>query len=672
MSRPIEQSKTTSVPDHEEREGTRHRELSGCWRILLCTAAILSLIFSLYIIFNFGTLVGYVPFETQYFYALQALLIPLVFLVFPARDGRGGSLPALDVCLASLAFIVFSYMAFNGRAIMDSGWEYDAPGFGVAAAFAAWGLILEATRRAGGKMLFIVCLVFSIYPAIGFMLPGFLETPRNDWSFAATYHAFGTESIIGLPTNVFAQLIIGYLLFGVALQYTGGGAFFLNLAFALLGRFRGGPAKVSVVASGMMGSLSGSVVSNVLTTGVLTIPAMKKVGFRASYAAGVEACASTGGALMPPIMGAAAFIMAFVLGVPYGAIVVAAIIPSFLYYLALFVQIDAYAARNGLKGLPAKDIPSLGSVLREGWYFVFVLSLLIFLLLYMQQEAQAPFYATALLIGLNQFSRRHRWRWSDIARFLEGTSRLFAELCAVVAGVGMIIGALSLTGKVGTIAYEIIRMAGDSTLALLVMGALTCFILGTGMTSSAAYLFLAITLAPGLVDAGLNPIAIHMFILYWAMISFITPPVALGSFCAATLAGCPPWKAGMEGMRLGSVIYFVPFFFVINPALVAQAPMPEVFSAVGFAIVGVMLIAAGMQGYLVGLGRVNGNALTQMTVRLLLIASGFIFALPGGDFTGYSHLQLAGVAAIGAGVSITIMLFMRPTRTAAATQRAGP
>ena len=652
-------------------ETPRHRQAVGVWKTVLWGAACLSLALSVYIIFNLGTITGYVPFETQYFYALQAVLLPLVFIVFPFRGGGGARVPRVDIVLAVLTFLIFAYFAFSGREIMDTGWEYDAPTIGVIASFLAWVIILEATRRAGGTMLFVVCLFFSVYPAVGFMLPGFLETPQNDWSFAGTYHVFGTESVIGLPTSVFAQLIIGYLLFGVALQYTGGGEFFLNLAFALLGRYRGGPAKVAVVASGMMGSLSGSVVSNVLTTGVMTIPAMKKVGFRPSYAAGVEACASTGGALMPPIMGAAAFIMAFVLSVPYGSIVIAAVIPSFLYYLALFVQIDAYAARNGLKGLEQKDIPSLSTVLREGWYFVFVLGLLIFLLLYMQQEAQAPFYATVLLIVLNQFNAQHRWNLDDVREFLIGSARLFAELCAVVAGVGMIIGALSLTGKIGTIAYELVRLAGDSTILLLVMGAFTCFVLGTGMTSSAAYLFLAITLAPGLVDAGLNPIAIHMFILYWAMISFITPPVALGSFCAASIAGCPPWKAGMEGMRLGSVIYFVPFFFVINPALVGQAPMAEIVPAVGFAIIGVVLIAAGLQGYLAGIGSIDGAPWLAGLARLLLVVSGFIFALPGGEFLGVSHWYLAAIAAVALVASIGLTCWARSSPSLAA-QRISP
>jgi len=659
----------TSVPD---ADASRHRHVTSFWRAILCGGACVSLVLSLYIIFNIGSIVGYVPFETQYFYALQGILIPIVFLVFPATKVNTSRIPVYDIALAALAFAVFAYFTMSGREITNSGWEYGAPPLGMASAAVAWLLVLEATRRAGGTMLFLVCVVFSIYPAVGYLLPGFFSTPANTWGVVATYHVFGTESVIGLPTSVFGQLIIGYLLFGVALQYTGGGEFFLNLAFSLLGKYRGGPAKVSVVASGMMGSLSGSVVSNVLTTGVMTIPAMKKIGFRPSYAAGVEACASTGGALMPPIMGAAAFIMAFILEVPYSSIVAAAVIPSFLYYLALFVQIDAYAARNGLKGLEKVDIPNLGSVLRDGWYFVFVLTLLIFLLIYMQQEAEAPFYATALLIVLNQINPRHRWGGKQVIDFLVGACRLFAELAAVVAGVGMIIGALSLTGKVGTIAYELVRIAGHSTIPLLLMGALTCFILGTGMTSSAAYLFLAITLAPGLVDSGLNPIAIHMFILYWAMISFITPPVALGSFCAATLAGCPPWKAGVEGMRLGSVIYFVPFFFVLNPALVAQAPLAEILPAVSFAAVGVVLIAAGLQGYLFGFGSIEGSIIFVGTVRGLLIASGFVFALPGGPFIGASHWQLAGIAAVGLILAVALLMWTRYARLSSPGQRASP
>lgn len=630
----------------EVQEEVRGRTLPLWGRYLLISAALVSLVFSIYIIFNLGTWTGIVPFESQYFYALQALLLPLVFLIFPAAKRFSGRIGPIDILFAVLAFCLFSWFAWDSRMIMDHGWEYAAPFSGKLAALAGWIIALEATRRAGGIMLFSVCLLFSVYPVFGYLAPGFLETARNPWDFAATYHVYGTESLIGLPTNVFAQLIIGYLLFGVALQATGGGKFFINFAFAVLGHFRGGPAKVSVIASGMMGSLSGSVVSNVLTTGVLTIPAMKKVGFRSNYAAGVEACASTGGALMPPIMGAAAFLMAFMLSIPYSAVVAAAIIPSVLYYLALFVQIDAYAARHDLSGMEVNNLPRVGDVLRHGWYFVFVLVLLIVMLLYFQQEARAPFYATALLLLLNQMDRRNRMTFEGIGDFFVSTARLFAELAAVVAGVGLIIGALSLTGKIGTLAYELVRFAGDSPVALLAVGAVTCFILGTGMTSSAAYIFLAVTLAPALVKTGLEPIAVHMFIIYWAMISFITPPVALGSFCAASVAGGSPWKTSLEAMRLGSVIYIVPFFFVLNPALIGQGPWSGILLSLFCAVIGVVFIAQGMQGYFYGVGRMETNRSTHWVARLLLIAGGFLLTMPGGGMIAVSHLSLAVISSL--------------------------
>lgn len=636
----------TSAQHDAEIEEVRGRTFTSWGRGLLISAASVSLLFSIYIIFNIGTWTGFVPFESQYFYALQAVLLPLVFIVFPMSKRFNNRVGIVDMALAFITFCLFAWFAWGSRMIMDQGWEYAAPFPAKLAALAAWFIALEATRRAGGTMLFVVCFVFSLYPVFGWLAPGFLETARNPWDFAATYHVFGTEGLIGLPTDVFAQLIIGYLLFGVALQATGGGKFFINFAFALLGHYRGGPAKVSVIASGMMGSLSGSVVSNVLTTGVLTIPAMKKVGFRANYAAGVEACASTGGALMPPIMGAAAFLMAFMLSIPYSAVVAAAVIPSALYYLALFVQIDAYSARNGLSGLKAQNLPRVGEVLKRGWYFVFVLVLLIVMLLYFQQEAQAPFYATVLLLFLNQLDRNNRMNLKGFGDFLSATARLFAELAAVVAGVGLIIGALSLTGKIGTLAYELVRFAGDSPIALLLVGAVTCFILGTGMTSSAAYIFLAVTLAPALVETGLNPVAVHKFIIYWAMISFITPPVALGSFCAASVAGGSAWKTSLEAMRLGSVIYIVPFFFVLNPALIGQGAWSEVLTSVFFAVIGVIFIAQGMQGYFYRVGRLENDRLTHWVARLLLILGGFLLALPGGGLTGVSHSGLAGVSAL--------------------------
>ncbi|MEZ5654187.1 MAG: TRAP transporter fused permease subunit, partial [Burkholderiaceae bacterium] len=477
--------------------------------------------------------------------------------------------------------------------------------------------------------------------------------PPVDPYTTAGFHVFGTESMLGIPMTAFANLVVGFLVFGVALQYTGGGAFFLDLAFALLGRRRGGPAKVAIFASGLMGSMSGSVITNVLTTGVMSIPAMKKVGFRGTYAGGVEACASTGGVLMPPVMGATAFVMATFLEIPYADIVVAAAFPSFLYYLGLFLQIDAYSAREGLRGLEKHEVPRVGEVIREGWYFVFVFVLLVVMLLYMQREAQAPYYATVLLLIINQFSRKHRWSLKRFREFIEGGGILFAELAALLAGVGLIIGALTLTGKVGSLTYELVRVAGDNVLMLLVMGALTSFVLGIGMTVTAAYLFLAVTLAPALTAGGLDPLAVHLFMMYWGMISFITPPVAIGAYAAASVARADPIKTGLEAMRLGSIIYFVPFFFVLNPALIGRGTFGEVLLVLSMAIIGIGVISGGLQGYLYGIGAIRDGALGLFT-RALLVLGGLILALPGNSAAiGLSHLEInsAAIALIGAGLA---------------------
>jgi len=364
------------------------------------------------------------------------------------------------------------------------------------------------------------------------------------------------------------------------------------------------------------------------------------VGFSPTYAGGVEACASTGGVLMPPIMGATAFVMATFIEVPYSDIVLAAAIPSALYYLGLFMQIDAYAARRGIQGLPREELPSLRQVLRDGWYFVAVFALLVFMLLYLRREAQAPFYATALLIAINQFSPQHRWDLKRLRGFIEAVGIMLAELAALLAGVGLIIGALTLSGKVGSIAYELVALAGDNVIILLAMGALTSFVLGMGMTVTAAYIFLAVTLAPALTTAGLDRMAVHLFMLYWGMISFITPPVSLGAFAAASIARSDPMKTGFAAMRLGSIIYFLPFFFALNPALIGQGEAAEVVLVVATACLGILLLAAALQGYLLGFGALAGSRLRSYAARLLLAAAGIAFALPGSAEMGLSHLHL--------------------------------
>lgn len=625
-------------------ELSSQRVLGPLARLFVALAAVLSVGLSAYLIFGLGPILGtWVPLETQYFYLMLGLLLPIVFLIYPMGPAGRDHTAWHDVGLAGLSFAIPIYFAICGDAMLNEGWEYSAPLHAKAMAFITWGLVLEALRRSGGTAIFAICLVVSVYPIFAGVLPGLLHGQSVAPEVTAGFHIFGTESVLGIPMNAFANLVIGFLVFGVALQMTGGGAFFLNLAFSMLGHHRGGPAKVAIFSSGLMGSMSGSVITNVLTTGVLTIPAMKRVGFRPAYAGGVEACASTGGVLMPPVMGATAFVMATFIDAPYSEIVVAAIFPSVLYYLGLFMQIDAYAARYNMKGLPVDELPSLWQTLREGWYYVAVFVVLMIMLLYLQREAQAPYYATVALLTINQFNSKHRWNLAKFGDFIVAVGRLFAELAAILAGVGLIIGALSLSGKIGSLTYALVQIAGDNVLLLLFMGAVTSFILGIGMTVTAAYLFLAVTLAPALTGHGLDKMAVHMFLFYWGMISFITPPVALGAYAAASIAKSNPMTTGFEAMRLGSIIYFVPFFFVLNPALIGRGPALEILIVLSTAIAGIFLICAALQGYLWGVGRLDGNLLAWPG-RLLLALAGIVLALPGSALIGYSHSQLLEIA----------------------------
>jgi TRAP transporter 4TM/12TM fusion protein len=638
----------TSPANHQQvkEKISQIRQLPPALRWIPATVTVILMAMTLDYLFNLGLLTFVTGLETQFYYAVVALLLPLVFLLWPMRSRQQEQpIPWYDYTLSAITLIVGGYFVYNAVPILERGWAFSAPQIAIYASYAYWLLIIEAARRAGGLPIAIIAGVFSLYPLVADIVPGPIQAFPSTLEQTAMYHTMSTESIMGVPLQAFAGLVIGFLVFGVVLQKSGGGKFFINLAFALLGHVRGGPAKVSIFSSGLMGSMSGSVISNVLTTGVLSIPAMRRIGMSRSFAGGVEACASTGGVLMPPVMGATAFVMAMFLDIPYSAVALAAVIPSILYFLGLFIQIDAYAARHDIKGLPAVELPSLWQTLKEGWYFIFVFALLVWMLLIMQREAVAPFYATALLLVLNQLSKHNRWGWKDVADTLSSAAKLFAELIAILAGVGMLVGALSMTGLSGTIANDFINIAGGSVPLLLIMGAVTSFVLGIGMTVTAAYIFLAVALAPALIQGGgLDPMAVHMFILYWGMLSFITPPVALGAFAAATVAGARPMETGLQAMRLGSVIYFIPFLFVLNPALIMQGAPLVIVAVFIQAVLGIILFASAMQGYLMGVGRLGYGALQEIIIRALVLVAGLLLALPGGGMIPLSQWELIGLA----------------------------
>ena len=652
----------------EPVELKRYRNLPRFWKGMLAVSGVLSSLMVIYKVFNVGLLFGYIPIEAVYFYASLALLVPFIFIIFPAhKKAPRNRVPWYDVLLFAIFMVSAVVCTYQTRIILDYGWDYLAPEWAAWMACAAWILLLEATRRAAGIAVFTVVVVASLYPWFGGLeFLGVFQVPSTSLMNTAQYHLFGSESMVGIPLRAMVNIVLGFLLFGAALQNTGAGQFFLDLSFSILGGTRGGPAKVAILASGLMGSISGSPVTNVVTTGVLTIPTMRKVGFPAVTAGAIEACASTGGVLMPPVMGATAFIMAAYLEIPYQTIAIAAIIPSFLYFFGLFVQIDAFAARNNLHGIPRSELPKLKKVLREGWYYLFVLLLLVWLLFYLKQESRAPFYATLALIVINQFMPRQRWGWKQFGDFLVSAGRLFVEIGTILAGVGLLIGALVLTGKVVSLAYDLISMAGDQPIVLLIVGALTSMVLGMGMTITAAYLFLAIALAPALAHSGLNTLAIHLFMLYWGMISYITPPVAFAAFAAAPLCGASSMRTGIEAMRLGTIIYFIPFFFVLNPALIGQGTAMEITKVLTTAVIGVVFLASALQGYMVGLGNMAATGILAWPIRVSFFLSGLLLIAPGGEnFGGYSSLDLTLAAAVLVSVAVFLMRFSAARRAAA-------
>ena len=634
----------------------RYRELSSRWRTIMALLTGAATLLAINQIFAFGFFVGSVMLDSRYLYLITGIMLSMVFITFPGNRSSRENVPWYDIAIILVIAVIFGYFAWNAERIVLEAWEFVAPPIGVALALVTWMIILEAGRRAGGQPIFIIVTVLSFYPMYSHLLPDVVAGIGLPIDDVAIFHILGEESLFGLPMQAFAMLVFGFLLFGVALQFTGGGPFFINFAFALLGNMRGGPAKVAIFSSGLLGSMSGGPVTNVLTTGPLTIPAMRRTGFSRHYAAGVEACASTGGVLMPPIMGATAFVMASFLGVSYVTVAVAAIVPSLLYFFGLFVQIDAYAAKHELKGLPKEELPKVGQVFREGWYFLAVFFLLLWMLVYLQQEATAPFYATALLLIINQFTS-HKLNLDKALLLVASTGKLMAELAGILAAIGLIVGALAVTGMAGTLANDLVYIAGDNVVVLLIMGAVTSFVLGIGMTVTAAYIFLAIILAPALINAGLDPLASHMFIMYWGMLSFITPPVALSAFAAATVAQTSPMRVGVESMRLGAIIYFIPFFFVFNPAMLLQGSFMDIAPVLVTAVIGVTLVSGALQGYLIGFGLLGSGA-SGLLVRTLLVLAGLVFAIPGGGILGLNQWWLAlsafliAVCALGTSVML--------------------
>jgi TRAP transporter 4TM/12TM fusion protein len=460
-------------------------------------------------------------------------------------------------------------------------------------------LVLDMTRRIMGWTLPIITLVFIAYGFLGPYLPiPYISHPGMDISRFISYEYLSTEGLFTVPIGVSATFIAIFIIFASFLVNSGVGEFFMQAATAIAGDKTGGPAKVAVVSSALMGSISGSAVGNVVTTGSVTIPLMRRMGFPPLLAAGIEGTASTGGQIMPPLMGAAAFIIASIVGKPYLIICVAAFVPAVLSFLSVFIMVHFEAERYGIKGLPKESLPKLWPVLKKRSHLVLPIAVLVFLLITGATAMKAGFYATLSVFLTSLFQRDTRMGMKKVLLALENGAKAILPIAAACACSGIVVGILTLTGLGLKMSFLLVQLSHDIVPVLLLLAMLASILLGMGITTTAAYLLVAIIIAPVLVKLGVSVLAAHMFVFYYAVISTITPPVALAAYAAAGIAGTDPFKTALVGFRVGIAKFVVPFYLIYTPEIMLLSGKPfKIFWALAMAFLGIWALAGSACGY---------------------------------------------------------------------------
>jgi TRAP transporter 4TM/12TM fusion protein len=606
-----------------ETELTKFRSLTGLvglWeKCLLAAIPVAGIVFVSDAPFYFGLAI----LREQYLGWFLALILGAVFLsVPPSSRSDYHSVPIYDLLFSFLGIAVGLYAAIFFPEIMQRMGEPDT--LRLALGVVAILLILEALRRTVGWILVAVGVFFLIYGRYADYFPTYFAGTGIPWDRLVNYIYTDVNSLFGLPLLVAAVIVLPYIFFGQVLFAIGAGKFLTDSAMALFGRQRGGPAKMAVVASSLFGTISGSSVANVATTGILTIPMMKQTGYRAHVAGGIEAAASTGGQLMPPIMGAAAFLMAEFLAIPYREIVVAAFLPAFLYYVVIFTQVDMEAGKRGLKGLPREQLPDVGPLLYKGWVFVIPLCILIYTLFIMSYEAgKAGIITVVVTIVLGFLKRELRANPGWILTTFIGTGRAVLELGVTVALAGIVVGVVQVSGLGFILSYGLVNLAGGNVVYLLVLTAIVSIILGMGMPTTAVYVLLAVLVAPALVKLGIDALAAHLFIFYFGMASMTTPPIALAAFAAASIAQSDPMRTAVHAMRFGVVKYIVPFLFVFSPVLLLKGNFGDIVLGTITAIVGAVFLGMAITGYCIrDLGPIKRLLLVVAALLLLIPAAG--------------------------------------------------
>ena len=549
---------------------------------------------------------------------------------FHRRDRAGFSAPDVVLALCSISVAVYLITIFGTLMRNSTGTPFAPIGMSIAAV-AGTALIMELTRRVAGLALIIIAGVFLVYVFTGDQLPGFLNAPNISWQrfFSQVYTDAG---ILGPTTAVSSTYIILFIIFAAFLQASKVGDYFVNFAFAVAGRSRGGPAKVAIFASGLMGMINGTSAGNVVATGSLTIPLMKKVGYPKKTAGAVEAAASTGGQIMPPIMGAGAFIMAEITGIAYQDIAIAAIIPAILYFVSIYFMVDFEAAKLGMRGMREDELPKLKEMVRRVFLFLPIIILIAALFMgYSVIRAGTLATASAAVVS---WLTPYRMGFRSIVKAFELAGVMAIQIIAVCACAGIIVGVISLTGVGARFSSLLLGVAESSQLLALFFAMCISILLGMGMPTTAAYAVAASVVAPGLVQLGIPLLTAHFFVFYFAVVSAITPPVALASYAAAGISGANPMETSVASFKIGISAFVVPFMFFYNGAILMDGTWFEVIRAGITATFGVFLLSAGIQGWFMG-----ARAVWFLRVALVIAA---LFMIEGGWVT-----DLIGVAAAG-------------------------
>jgi TRAP transporter 4TM/12TM fusion protein len=586
------------VDSVEIEQDIRSRELSGGLLWAANTALLALPVAGVFFLLDIPQRIDWLVFNEQYMALFLGLALFATFLLVPARaPADRNRVPWYDLCaaLAGLAagLFIFFYYPKLSETLGEITTESTVMGTMTVL------LLAEATRRLIGLPLVVIAACFITYALFAYIFPG--DFYGRGWSVPrlATYLYLDANGIFGQALQVGSSIVLVFILFGETLHRVGGAAFLSDFSQAVMGRFRGGQAKIAIVSSSLFGNISGSAVANVVVDGAFTIPMMKRAGYPPPVAAAVEAVASTGGQIMPPVMGAAAFLIAEYLGIPYAEVALAALVPAILYYVTLFIQVDLLAARNGIHGLPRAELPRLLPVMkRSAGFLVPLLVLIVWMFFFKRRPEEAGLLAALSGVLVGFLTPTVRLGGRELVGIVLGAGRSLLEIAAITGLAGVVIGVLQLTGLGFTLTLTLLNIGQSSAILLLILTAVVSIILGMGMPTTAVYVLLAVLVAPGLAKLGIMPIAAHLFIFYFGMLSMVTPPVCIASYAAATIGKTDPVRTGWEAMRLCSIAYVVPFLFAFSPSLLLYGRWYIVAISVATAIIGAILLGIGLVGFL--------------------------------------------------------------------------